>query len=54
MNNQMISRTDVRSVQCPTCLAPQGERCKAVRGKEREMNHMERVQRYVIFLKTGK
>lgn len=40
-----LSRTEVRRVECPACQARAGEKCIGARGKRRERNHLERVQR---------
>jgi hypothetical protein len=44
VTERKISRTAARSVACPACAAEPGERCRGVRGREREANHRERVQ----------
>ena len=41
----LMTRTEVRdAVACPACEAPQGERCRRMRGGPRESNHAERVK----------
>ena len=37
------SRTEVRTVPCPTCGARPGQKCIGAREKVRESNHQERV-----------
>lgn len=45
------SRSRVRKIACPACGAAIGERCRGVRGRPRETNHMERVE---LYLGTGR
>lgn len=42
----MISRTDVRSVSCPTCTAPAGDRCGGRGGVLMASCHAERWEVY--------
>jgi len=39
-----ISRTKVRTIPCPACTAKAGQKCRNSRGRERESNHLERVE----------
>ena len=37
-----VSRTAARTVECPACGAPAGERCQGARGRPREAKNGER------------
>ncbi len=41
------TRTEVRSVECPYCMAAPLQKCEGKRGT-REANHMERVRAYAV------
>ena len=43
MKAMSASRTEVRRVLCPACVAKPGEPCTGSRGQPRESNHRERV-----------
>ena len=53
-NTVHVSRERVRDVECPSCLAPEGEKCVGARRKVRESNHQERVNKYVRINKYGR
>lgn len=48
----MISRTDVRTVACPTCVVPAGCPCLTGRSRARTSCHAERWQAYRATLPT--
>jgi hypothetical protein len=45
LDPRSISRTKVREVPCPVCRATNGQRCFTTRGRPRESNHLERVEK---------
>lgn len=42
--NGMLTRSQIREVQCPKCGAEKGEICISLGGKQRRVNHMERLE----------
>lgn len=52
VRDNLVTRSDVRSVRCPECSAPSGGHCRG-RRKARVSNHAERVDAYLLRLATG-